>query len=148
VNYLEFLGLALYAAVYPTLIAAVAILLTQPRPFRLLSAYLGGGLVISITLGLVGVFALGGAVKSSSSSLSWQLDLTLGGLALLLAVALATGLDQRARERRERPKATRSTAAANPVEASSPKEESEDREPWPERILSKAAAAEVGSELQ
>src|SRR5262249_32943662 len=39
VNYLEFLGLSLYAAVYPTLIAAVAILLTQPRPFRLLSAY-------------------------------------------------------------------------------------------------------------
>jgi Sap, sulfolipid-1-addressing protein len=139
VNYLEFLGLALYAAIYPTLIAAVAILLTQPRPFNLLSAYLGGGLVISITLGLVGVFALGGAVSSSSSTLSWELDLTLGGLALLLAVALATGLDQRARERRERRKARRSGTTGNLVEASPPKEESEDREPWSQRILSKGS---------
>src|SRR5436190_13918815 len=116
--------LALYAALYPTLLAAVVILISQPRPFRLLSAYLAGGLTISIFLGLVIVFALGGAVHGSRSGLSWGADLTIGGLALLVAVALATGLDQRFRERKaKRPQ----------------KEEHEEREPWSQRILSRGS---------
>jgi MFS family permease len=121
----DFWVLALYAALYPTLLAAVVILLSQPRPFRLLSAYLAGGLTISIFLGLVIVFALGGAVHGSRSGLSWGADLTIGGLALLLAVGLATGLDQRFRERRkaERPQ----------------KEKPQEREPWSQRILSRGS---------
>jgi MFS family permease len=122
---MHFLVLALYAALYPTLLAAVVILLSQPRPFRLLTAYLAGGLTISIFLGLVIVFALGGAVHGNRSGLSWGADLTVGGLALLLAVGLATGLDQRVRERRkaERPR----------------KEKPQEREPWSQRILSRGS---------
>jgi Sap-like sulfolipid-1-addressing protein len=121
----HFWVLALYAALYPTLLAAVVILISQPRPFRLLSAYLAGGLTISIFLGLVIVFALGGVVHGSGSGLSWGMDLTIGGLALLLAVALATGLDQRFRERRQ---------ARRPQ-----KEDREQREPWSQRILSRGS---------
>jgi MFS family permease len=122
---MDFWVLALYAALYPTLLAAVVILISQPRPFRLLSAYLAGGLTISILLGLVIVFALGGAVHGSTSGLSWGMDLTIGGLALLLAVGLATGLDQRFRERR-RSKHPR-------------KERAEDRESWSQRILARGS---------
>jgi MFS family permease len=117
--------LALYAALYPTLLAAVVILISQPRPFRLLSAYLAGGLTISILLGLVIVFALGGAVHGSGSGLSWGMDLTIGGLAVLLAVGLATGLDQRFRERRK---------SKHPG-----KEKADGREPWSQRILARGS---------
>ena len=44
--------LALAAAFFPTVLAAVVILLSQPRRLPLLSAYLAGGLTISIGLGL------------------------------------------------------------------------------------------------
>ncbi len=50
--------LALSAAFYPTLFAAVVILLSQPRRLALMSAYLAGGLTISIGLGLAIVAAL------------------------------------------------------------------------------------------
>ena len=122
---MDFWVLALYAALYPTLLAAVVILISQPRPFRLLSAYLAGGLTISILLGLVIVFALGGAVHGSGSGLSWGMDLTIGGLALLLAVGLATGLDQRFRERRK---------SKHPG-----KEKADGREPWSQRILTRGS---------
>lgn len=126
---MRFLVLALYAALYPTLLAVVVILLSQPRPFRLLTAYLAGGLTISIFLGLVIVFVLGGAVHSSRSGLSWVADLTVGGLALLLAVALATGLDQRFRERRK---------------SKHPQQEKPDgREPWSQRILARGSVPVV-----
>src|SRR5215210_1116918 len=98
--------LALEAGLYPTLLAAVVILLAQPRPRRLLSAYLAGGMTISIGLGLVIVFALEGsnAVSSERSGLSWTSDLAVGGLALLLAVALAMKADQRVVQSRQRRK--------------------------------------------
>lgn len=117
--------LALEAALYPTLLAAVVILLSQPRRLPLLTAYLAGGLTISIGLGCVIVFALGGSVKGSSSTLSWTADLAIGGLALLLAVALATRADERVRERR---------AGKRP-----PKPEADDTEPWSERLLAKGS---------
>jgi Sap-like sulfolipid-1-addressing protein len=121
----HFWVLALFSALYPTLLAAVVILISQPHPFRLLSAYLAGGLTISILLGLVIVFVLGGAVHDTTSGLSWGMDLTIGGLAMLLAVALATGLDQRFRERRK---------SRHPR-----KEKPDDREPWSQRILARGS---------
>src|SRR3954471_15202730 len=113
---MQVLALALYAALYPTLLAAVVILLSQPRRFQLLTAYLAGGLTISISLGLVIVFALQGSVKSSKSTLSWEADLAIGGLALLVAVALATGADKRVRERRKTKRPAR--------------DEEDKRDPW------------------
>ena len=70
----------------------------------LVSAYLSGGMVISIGLGLAVVAALEGShqVKKSTSGLSWGADLAVGGLALLLAVALAMRADERVRRHRRR----------------------------------------------
>ncbi len=107
---LQLLLLALDAALYPTLLAAVVILLNQPRRVALLSAYLAGGLLVSIGAGLFVVFALKGAFHGSNSGLSSTIDLAVGGLALLLAVALATRADARFAERRN----GRSSEAANP----------------------------------
>ena len=84
--------LAVYAALYPTLLAAVVILLAQSHPRRLLTVYLLGGMTVSIVAGLVIVFALSDSdwlEHGEHSSLSWTADLTFGGLALLAAVALS-----------------------------------------------------------
>ena len=107
---LQLLLLALDAALYPTLLAAVVILLNQPRRVALLSAYLAGGLLISIGAGLFVVFALKGAYHGGNAGLSSTIDLAVGGLALLLAVALATRADARIGERRK----GRSSEAADP----------------------------------
>src|SRR4051794_29951061 len=45
--------LALGAAVFPALLAGVAILLSRPSPRRLLLAFYLGGLVVSVTCGLL-----------------------------------------------------------------------------------------------
>src|SRR5438874_5681025 len=94
---MQLLVLALDAALYPTLLAAVVILLAQPRRVPLLTAYLAGGLTISIALGLAIIAALedSGALHNSNSGLSWTSDLAVGGLALLLDVAHATRADAR-----------------------------------------------------
>jgi Sap-like sulfolipid-1-addressing protein len=125
---LQLLILAVDAAVYPTLLAAVVILLNQPRRVRLLSVYLAGGLTISVGVGLGLVLALkgSGAVHNSRSGLSWGTDLAVGGLALLLGVALATRADARWAERRR---------AGKPVDP-----EAERREPISQRILARGSA--------
>ena len=132
---LELLFLALASALYPTLLAAVVILLSTPRPRRLLSAYLAGGLIVSIGAGIAIVKVLEGskAVTSESSGLSWGADLSIGGLALLLAVALATRSDERFRERRRQ----RREAAGK----GKPSADGDDKkEPWSARILARGSA--------
>ncbi len=123
---MQLILLALSAALYPTLLAAVVILLSQPRRFALLSAYLAGGLTVSIVLGLVIVHGLDAShtLDTSKSTLSWGADLAVGGLALLLAVALATRADQRVRKRRK---------------VRRPAKPDEGREPWSERILARGS---------
>jgi hypothetical protein len=130
---LQILVLALEAALYPTLLAAVVILLATPRPARLIGAYLAGGLIISIGIGvlLVRVLDSSGVLKSESSGLSWGADLAIGGLALLIAVMLATRTDQRFRERRHR----RRLAAGK----EKPPDEDDKQEPWSARILSRGS---------
>ena len=131
---LQLLFLALEAALYPTLLAAVVILLATPRPGRLLGAYLAGGLIVSIGLGIAIVKALEGskAVTSESSGLSWGADLAIGGLALLLAVALSTRTDERVRERRRQ----RREAAGK----AKPPSDDDKKEPWSARILARGSA--------
>ena len=132
---LELLFLALASALYPTLLAAVVILLSTPRPRRLLSAYLAGGLIVSIGAGIAIVKVLEGskAVTSESSGLSWGADLSIGGLALLLAVALATRTDARFRERRRQRR-----EAAGQVK---PPTDDDKKEPWSAPIVFVAALA-------
>jgi hypothetical protein len=126
----ELLLLALYAALYPTLLAVVVILLAQARPRRLLTVYLIGGMSVSIGAGLVIVFVLSGSGLlngGESSGTSWKADLTVGGLALLAAVALALRADERMRERRRRRRGHK------------PKVEHQHEEPWSQRILARGS---------
>jgi hypothetical protein len=129
---LKLLILAFEAALYPTLLAAVLILIAQPHPKRMLGAYLAGALIMSITAGCVIVFALGGTVDSSSSAVSWGADLAVGGLVLLVAAVLATNADVRLRERR---RARRGERAPRHVRS--------DREPWTDRILARGSVSLV-----
>jgi hypothetical protein len=127
----QLLILALDAALYPTLLAAVVILLNQPRRLTLLSVYLAGGLLISVGVGLGIVAALkgAGAVHNSRSGLSWTTDLAGGGLALLLAVALATRADERLAQRRR---------AGKPEDP-----DGGHREPLSQRILARGSVSVV-----
>jgi hypothetical protein len=99
---LQLFVVALDAALYPTLLAVVALLLSRPRRRPLLTAYLAGGLTISIAIGvaLVALLHGSGALDGDRPGLSWISDLAIGGLAVLLAVALATRADTRLKTRR------------------------------------------------
>src|SRR4051812_29693030 len=122
--------LALDAALYPTLLAAVAVLLSQPRRRSLLTAYLAGGLTMSVGIGL-GIVALlkgSGTVHEDRSGLSWIIDVAVGVLALLLAAALATHAGARLKERR-RPAAAEHAAPG--------------REPVSQRLLSRGSVPVV-----
>jgi hypothetical protein len=86
---LNVLPLAFAAAVYPTLLAGVIVMLKAPAPKRLLVGFLAGGWLVSLAAGLAIVFALQGAVSTSSlQSSSPTVDLVAGILSLLLAAAL------------------------------------------------------------
>lgn len=130
--------LAFEAAIYPTLLAAVVILLTLERPARMIAAYLAGGLTISIGLGCLIVFALdgSGAVENQQSLLSWTADLAIGGLALLVAVALATHQEERWRKRR---RARRARRGQPPETARAEDAAAAKKEPWSQRILARGS---------
>jgi hypothetical protein len=128
--------LALDAALYPTLLAAVVILLSQPKRFELLSVYLFTGLAVSILVGLAIVLILhsSGVVKGGSSAgFNWTTDLTIGGLALLLALALARHTDVKLRRRREARKEAKARAKGRASV------DEENTEPWSQRILTKGS---------
>lgn len=95
---------ALLAALNPTLLAAVTVLLSLRRPIRLLLGFLLGGALTSITCGLVLVFALAGSNTAhvARHSVSPAIDITLGGLILLVTAVVASGRDRRRRAWSER----------------------------------------------
>jgi len=130
---MSLLLLALEAALYPTLLAVVVLLLAQPRPVRLLGAYLAGGMITSVGIGCIVVFALDGTgrVSSQKAGLSWTADLAVGGLALLAAVALALRADERVRRRRAERRADPGAAAREP--------DDDRQEPWSQRLLSRGS---------
>lgn len=79
---------ALTAALNPTLLGATTVMLLLPHPKRLLIGYLAGALMTSFTLGCVVVFAVdgsSGATSTAQNTLSPAMDLTLGGLLLVVA---------------------------------------------------------------
>lgn len=95
---------SLTAALNPTLLAAVTVMLTLLSPKRLLSGYLAGALVTSITCGLILVFALPGSSSSSSAkhTVNPIIDVALGAILLLGAFVVGTGRDKRRRARSAR----------------------------------------------
>ena len=125
---LQLLVLALDAALYPTLLAVVVILLRQPQRVQLLSTFLATGLIVSVGVGLAAVFALEGVLTKGHHKADPIIDLTVGGLALLLAVALATHVDARLA-------AWRRGKSAQPAEAKTQK-----GEPVMQRLLTRQSA--------
>lgn len=83
----KLLPLALAAAVYPTLLAGVIIILARPNPLRMLLGFLTGGMAISIGAGIAIVRALEGTgfVDSDHRSTKPAIDITIGTLSLLVA---------------------------------------------------------------
>ena len=95
---------SLTAALNPTLLAAVTVMLTLPNPKRLLLGYLLGAALTSVTCGLLLVFLLPGSSTSSTAkrTVSPIIDLAVGLLILLIVVRVGRGRDRRRRALRER----------------------------------------------
>jgi len=94
------------AMVNPTLVAATTVMLLLPDPKKLMLGYLLGAMLMSITLGLVIVFTLkdSQAVSTAKHTVNPIADLVVGAVFLVIAAVLATGRDERLRERRMRRK--------------------------------------------
>ncbi|HYZ81237.1 MAG TPA: GAP family protein [Solirubrobacteraceae bacterium] len=85
--------LALTASLNPTLLAATTMMLFLDRPARLMAGYLAGAFLTSVTIGLVIVFTLGSssATRSVQHTVNPLVDIALGLLALVVALAIRGG---------------------------------------------------------
>jgi Sap-like sulfolipid-1-addressing protein len=98
----EIFGLAIAAAFYPVLLAAVLLILTRPQPRGLLLAFLLGGMAISLLAGtLILVLAQDSGALSGSSrrTVSPAVDIAVGVLSLVVAVVLWRRRDRPRKER-------------------------------------------------
>ena len=88
---------SLTAALNPSLLAAVTLMLTLTNPERLLLGYLFGAALMSVTCGLLLVFALPGTktLSTTKHSIGPAIDITLGVLILAIVFVVATGRDRR-----------------------------------------------------
>jgi len=130
----ELIPLALGSALYPTLLAAVVLILAQDDPRRLLFAYVGGAMMISLLAGFVIVGALEGSDVVSSSTSSGRrvgpgVDIVIGLFALALFWGMLTNRLGRFAEPIQRRRAARK-AAKESAEAAGDK-----RDPWSKRVL-------------
>ena len=84
---LELLLLAIAAAFYPALLAVVIIFLGRPHPKRLLTFFLAGAWLASLTIGLLAVFVLDSAELGSSTrgTVNATIYIALGALSLFVA---------------------------------------------------------------
>ena len=98
------IALALAAAVYPTILAGVVVLLRQENPRPLLLGFWLGGMVISIAAGIIIVLVIEQSNKTvdTSSTTRPVLDIVIGLLSLALAFAVWTGRTGRLTAWRER----------------------------------------------
>ena len=107
-SHLDLILLALAAAVYPTLLAGVILILSRPDPLRMLIAFLVGGMAISVVTGYAIVTAVesSGIVRMSSSSTKPIIDITVGAVSLLIAWGIWSGHIKRHRPRDTQPDPT------------------------------------------
>jgi hypothetical protein len=97
---------SLIAAANATLIAAVTVMLFQTSPKRLLIGYLLGGLLVSLSIGFVIVFAVhqSAATTTSQNTISPALDIVFGVLLLAAAYVLRSERMERRRQRKAKEK--------------------------------------------
>lgn len=108
---LELTLLAIASAFWPILVVVDLVALRTPRPLPLLAWFLAGGLLTTISEGLVIVFVLEGATAASSRSSVGGWGNVIGGCVALLAAYVLRA--RAARSRDERP------AAQEPVKKAS-----------------------------
>ena len=97
-SWLELLLLAIASMFWPTLIVIVVVALRLEHPVKILSWFLAGGLLTTVTVGIVIVFELQGAYSGSSrSAVDPAVDIAVGSLSLLGAYLLHR------RERKQQP---------------------------------------------
>ena len=94
----DIIPLALAAAVYPPLLAGIIILLARDKPVAMLAAFMAGGMLVSLVLGLLIVFVLGDwlSSRSQNSSSPW-VDIAIGALSLVGAFVLHRRIRERER---------------------------------------------------
>lgn len=104
---LDLIILALAAAVYPTLLAGVILILSRPSPLRMLVAFLAGGMTISVAAGYAIVSALESSevVSKSNSSNKPIVDIVVGSVSLLVGWGIWSGNIRRMRRKRTRSEA-------------------------------------------
>lgn len=124
--------LALAAAVFPTLIACVAIMLSRSEPRRLLVAFYAGGVIVSVSAGVVviSVFNDDSAVLGSTSSEPSPTTSIIAGLLSLLSAWLMASSRGQAQLNRWR--------SSDPRRRARTKRESGPS--WAERHLNRATA--------
>ena len=99
----DVLVLALAAAFYPALLAGVILILTRPNPRRQLAGFLLGGMVASVTSGLLLLSALEGTGVAVPSHRDVGAAAYLAAGALSLIVAAAVWRRRAAPPRRRKP---------------------------------------------
>jgi hypothetical protein len=94
---------AFTAALNPTLLAATMVMLFAADPRRLMAGFVLGAYTVSISIGLVIVFALKGsdAVDTTQHTFSPAADIVLGLLFLVVAFVIRGDRDARIRARRQ-----------------------------------------------
>ena len=92
-NLANLILLALAAAVYPTLLAGVILILSRPHPLRMMFAFLIGGMTISIAagIGIAKWLEDSGAVTPSHPSTAPVLDIVAGAISLVMAWGIRSG---------------------------------------------------------
>jgi hypothetical protein len=101
----QILFLSLVAIVDPVIAGAAAVMLLLPEPKRLMTGFVSGALLTSVTLGLVIVFVLGGTDSTTSTtkhSVDPVVDIVAGVGFLLIATLVATGVWSRLAARRRK----------------------------------------------
>lgn len=88
-----FYGLALFAAVYPVVLAIVALLLPRPRPAVLLAGMLTGGFLTTVISGIVIVSIVGGTdvLTSHQHTVAPAVNIAVGAICLVGAVVILRG---------------------------------------------------------
>ena len=92
-NLANLILLAVAAAVYPTLLAGVILILSRPHPVRMMLAFLIGGMTISIAagIGIAKWLEDSGTVTQSHPSTAPVLDIVAGAISLVMAWGIQSG---------------------------------------------------------
>jgi hypothetical protein len=101
-NLLEIFLLACAAAIYPTLLAVVIVLLRRPSPTRRLTVFLSGALLAGLGVGLGVIFGLSAGNTGLSHSVNGAVYLAGGVLALAVGALLLRPSRRSATERADR----------------------------------------------